>query len=138
MHEHVRLLTSDAILRNALLREATWTLELLSSAHETRREAAVYWAEPPTSSHDSIDPRSSTDVSTRCGLPPAQCETLPTVFKQGHLTIPQDAALTDPGEHLERSAQSISERYRRGMHTLIRQTLLSGRPPLSDRDPSGN
>lgn len=128
VHLLIRLLTRDAILVNALVKATTWTLELVSPPHETRSETAAYWDD-----HDlSVTIRSIREISdnpsTRYGLTAAQYETLRTAFEQGCVTVPRDATFSDISEKLGRSPQAISERYRRGMHTLIQNAFFLGAP----------
>ena len=57
------------------------------------------------------------------GLTPAQREALLTAAETGYFSIPRETSLAGLGEELDVSSQSASERLRRGMITLIENTL---------------
>ncbi|QSG03665.1 helix-turn-helix domain-containing protein [Natranaeroarchaeum sulfidigenes] len=57
------------------------------------------------------------------GLTPGQREALVTAAESGYFSIPRETSLAGVGEELGVSSQSASERLRRGMITLIENTL---------------
>ena len=68
----------------------------------------------------------------RFGLTKDQYKTLRLAAEQGYFKIPREADQDDLAEELGISHQAVSERIRRGLESLIEDTLLVG--PLEDDD----
>jgi hypothetical protein len=62
---------------------------------------------------------------SRYGLTTPQYETLITALEGGYFSIPRGAALEDVADELGVSSQAASERLRRGMKTLVTNTLAT-------------
>ncbi|WP_331235231.1 bacterio-opsin activator domain-containing protein [Natronorarus salvus] len=62
--------------------------------------------------------------SGRFGLTEEQTEALTLATERGFYRVPREATLMDLSEKMEISHQSLSERLRRGQHTLNSNTLL--------------
>jgi hypothetical protein len=60
---------------------------------------------------------------SRYGLTAPQYETLLTALDRGYFSIPRGAALQDVADELGVSSQAASERLRRGMKTLVANTI---------------
>ncbi|WP_380681753.1 helix-turn-helix domain-containing protein [Salinigranum sp. GCM10025319] len=58
-------------------------------------------------------------------LTEAQRETLIEASESGYLEVPRACSLAELGDRLEISDSSASERFRRGVNQLVRQTILS-------------
>ncbi|MCT9095648.1 helix-turn-helix domain-containing protein [Haloarchaeobius sp. HME9146] len=58
-------------------------------------------------------------------LTPAQREALEASVKAGYYEVPRQSTLEDVADELGVSSQATSERLRRGMRTVLRETLLS-------------
>lgn len=59
------------------------------------------------------------------GLTETQRNTLVAAFEAGYFTVPRETSLTNLAEQLEASHQSVSERLRRAMGTLVESTLIT-------------
>ena len=59
----------------------------------------------------------------RYGLTDRQRETLVTAVDAGYLEIPRACSLADLGDRLGVSSNAASERFRRGVQTLVRSTV---------------
>lgn len=84
-----------------LCREQGFTIEL----------RAVY--------HDAAE---GSPVTAR--LSPAQQEALAIAYEMGYYDIPRQASLADIAAQIDISSQSVSERLRRGVSTLLETSLL--------------
>jgi hypothetical protein len=62
----------------------------------------------------------------RYGLTEEQHEALVYAAKRGYFRIPRDVTLEELAEETDVSHQALSERLRRGMETLVEDTLLIG------------
>jgi predicted DNA binding protein len=62
---------------------------------------------------------------TRYGLTAPQYETLITALENGYFSIPRGATLEDVADELGVSSQAASERLRRGMKSLVANTLAT-------------
>lgn len=104
----------------------TWTLRVLfpertalSRAHEFARERGF-----------SLDVRSVYQMDDerggRVGLTEIQHDVLVAAFKAGYFKVPREVSLKEFSERQGVSHQAMSERLRRGVHTLIEHTLITG------------
>ncbi|MDS0281533.1 helix-turn-helix domain-containing protein [Haloarcula onubensis] len=66
------------------------------------------------------------EPSGRVGLTDGQREVLVRAARQGYFDVPRDVDLEGLADDCEVSHQALSERLRRGMGTLIEDTLLVG------------
>lgn len=63
------------------------------------------------------------DGRSRYGLTDRQRETLVAAVEEGYLEIPRSCSLAELGEGLDVSSNAASERFRRGVRRLIRNTV---------------
>lgn len=66
------------------------------------------------------------------GLTDAQREALVTALQVGYMDVPRESSLGDLGDHLDVSDTAASQRFRRGVRTLVRATLDAD--PGADRE----
>ncbi|ELY80407.1 bacterio-opsin activator HTH domain-containing protein [Natrinema pellirubrum DSM 15624] len=78
------------------------------------------------------------DAGSQFGLTSRQREALVAAVEAGYLDIPRSCTLAELGERLGISQNAASERFRRGVETLVENTVYDDRSPLSGsgwRDP---
>jgi predicted DNA binding protein len=75
--------------------------------------------------------------SVRAGLTADQHEALLLAYKQGYFAVPRDVDLETIADELCVSHQALSERLRRGHHTLIKESLAVGTDPTMDEHRAG-
>ena len=68
----------------------------------------------------------------RYGLSPKQREALVTAWGSGYYRVPRGATLGDIAAALDISEQSVSQRLRRGLHSLIAATVAGRRDAPAD------
>lgn len=73
--------------------------------------------------------RPAISADSRCGLTEIQHETLEVAYREGYFSTPRDASLSDLGELLDVSHQSVSRRIRTGLENLLEGTLVSDHEP---------
>lgn len=66
------------------------------------------------------------------GLSDAQYETLITAYELGYFQVPRETTVDELGEELGVSAQSVSERLRRGHEKLVSGALPAAVEEASD------
>lgn len=71
----------------------------------------------------------------RSGLTELQLETLRTAFEAGHFHVPRGASLGELSAEFDVSRQALSERLRRGVGTLVENTLRA-RPGTDGYEPA--
>ena len=103
--------------------------ENLSSFQNTLRERDV-----PVTIHRVWQPNVTQE--SRYGLTEIQRETLELAFERGFFEVPRDASLTDLGEALEVSHQSVSRRVRSGLSNLLASTLMDGPDAEAESEPA--
>lgn len=81
-----------------------------------------------TSWFDQLDTR-------HFALTELQAETLLTAFDRGFYSVPREVNLEELAAPLEVSHQALSERLRRGVHSLIETTIAKNRDPVPTDDP---
>ena len=99
--------------------------ENLSAFRETLRERDV-----PVTIRRVWNPKVTNE--DRYELTTKQRETLELAFEAGYFEVPRDASLTDLGEMLDISHQSVSRRLRGGLTNLLATTLMD--EPDADTD----
>jgi predicted DNA binding protein len=72
----------------------------------------------------------------RDNLTPDQHEALTAAYKQGYFKVPRDDSLETIADELNVSHQALSERLRRGHHTLIKNRLVIDPIRPTDDDPA--
>ena len=73
---------------------------------------------------DSVRNLRDEDQTTFYGLTEAQRETLVMAVREGYYDIPRDVDTSELSEHFEISGQAVTERLRRAIATLVRNTLM--------------
>ncbi|SEO38142.1 GAF and HTH_10 associated domain-containing protein [Halogranum amylolyticum] len=101
--------------RDSLRRIREWSHE----RHRSFRVEKIYNAEP-------------TETGTPYGLTEAQLEAIRHCFRDGYFQVPRQTTCTDVAEKLGISSQSVSERLRRGLATVIEGTGLVRDDGLTD------
>jgi len=98
------------------------TREHFSRTHEFATEHGL--AFDITSIRESVG-----NSAGRFGLTDGQHEVLVRAAQQGYFDVPQQTKLEELADDCDVSHQALSERLRRGMGTLIEDTLLVGAEP---------
>lgn len=121
---YARSLELDGVIVSAGCDDAGWTVEMLFPDREsfgafrrTFEDAAV--SVTVESIHSGEVDRSTADAD----LTPAQREILSRAVEVGYFDIPRETTLRGLGDEVGVSGQAASERLRRGMETLVRETL---------------
>lgn len=70
--------------------------------------------------------------AARYGLSPKQREALVTAWEAGYYRVPRGATLGDIAAALDITEQSVSQRLRRGIHSLLGATLAGGPDATAD------
>ena len=114
----------DLLIESATGTDECWHFRLqgpdrgnLSAFQETLRERGV-----STTVRRIWNPEVTN--KDRYGLTEKQRETLELAFREGYFKVPRDASLTDLGETLNISHQSVSRRVRGGLYNLLATTLM--------------
>ncbi|MDF9744364.1 helix-turn-helix domain-containing protein [Natrinema salsiterrestre] len=74
---------------------------------------------------DTRETADSGDTRSQFGVTNRQREALVAAVDAGYLDIPQSCSLAELGERLDISQNAASERFRRGVRTLIENTVYS-------------
>lgn len=114
----------DGVIVDADCSSAGWTMEMLfpdRDAFAAYRRACKDQGLTVTveSIHSGDLDRSSPDAD----LTPAQREILSKAVEVGYFDIPRETTLRGLGDEVGVSGQAASERLRRGMETLVRESL---------------
>lgn len=135
----VHLLTEqDGTITHADGRDGIWALRVLfpdraalSRAHEFSKTNGF-----------SLDVRAiyamDDERRMQVGLTKPQTEALVTGYEHGYFEVPRGMTLSDLAAQEGVSHQSLSERLRRGMDTLIAQTLITGSEPEQEDEGQGS
>lgn len=83
----------------------------------------------------SIRDRDATTFEDEFGLTPSQRELLALAWDRGYFSIPRDASLAELAAELGISQQAASERLRRGLRTMVSNTVCEGDTDTNCRSP---
>lgn len=115
----------DAHVMEATGTADTWVFELRFPSHETLSQFQTYCADIslPVSVERIYNP-TKPDAGPWYGLTAAQREMLTRAVKQGYYAIPRQTSTQTLADEFEISDQAVTERLRRGISTLVTNTLL--------------
>lgn len=74
------------------------------------------------------------ESETEAALTDAQQEALALAYERGYFNSPRDVTLVNLGDELGISQQAVASRLRRGIRSILGNTLAASRPP-TDRPP---
>lgn len=123
------LVSLDGLLLEGTGSRGTWRVRVLfpdraalSAFYDRCREIGL---EPRVS---SVAIESATDSGSDFGLTEPQRRALVEAARRGYFDVPKGISLVDLADAIGVSDQAVSERLRRGMQTLVAQTLLDADP----------
>lgn len=115
----------------ATLLEATgdadvWEFELRFPSHDTLSRFQEYYVDRDLSiTIKRIYNPTEPDAGPWFGLTPPQRETLSRAVEAGYYSLPRNTSTLQLGEEFGVSDQAVTERLRRGITTLVSNTLLA-------------
>lgn len=120
-----RLLDLDAVLLSGTGTADTWGLEIRFPSHEALSEFQDYYLEEsiPISVERIYNP-TKPDAGPWYGLTAIQRETLIHAGKSGYYSLPRQISTQELADNFDISDQATTERLRRGIETLLSNTLL--------------
>lgn len=120
-----RFLDLDAVLLGATGTADTWALELRFPTHEALSEFQAYYLEEDIEvSIERIYNPTKPDAGPWYGLTATQRETLMYAVKSGYYSLPREISTQELANAFDVSDQAVTERLRRGIVTLVMNTLL--------------
>lgn len=127
-----RLAEMDAHVLEATGTAKSWGFELRFPSHERLSAFQTYTDEAhlPITVERIYNP-TKPDAGPWYGLTPEQREVLVNAVESGYYSIPREVSTKALAEEFEISDQAVTERLRRGISTLVTNTLL-----LSETDQS--
>lgn len=118
------LVALDGVVFDAVATDGVWEADLflpsresVSRFHDEMQELGL---NPELL---SIADGNSESLTESHGLTPTQRETLVTALEKGYFSIPRDITLVEFADELGISDQAASERLRRGIQALVRDTI---------------
>lgn len=122
-----RILDLDAVLLNATGTADTWRLELRFPTHDALSEFQDYYVEADFSvAIERIYNPTKPDAGPWYGLTASQREALAYAVEGGYYSLPRQMSTQELADAFDISDQAVTERLRRGISTLVRNTLLVG------------
>lgn len=119
------ILDLDGVMLSATATTDTWSLELRFPTHEALSEFQAYYIDENIQvSIKHIYNPTRPDAGPWFGLTPPQRETLTYAVESGYYALPRETSTQELGENFDISDQAITERLRRGISALVRNTLL--------------
>jgi predicted DNA binding protein len=104
----------------------TWELELRFINHEELSDFQQYYTDENIDvTIERIYNPTKPDAGAWYGLTPVQRETLMSAVEQGYYSLPRRVSTQELGERFDISDQAVTERLRRGIETLVTNTLLA-------------
>lgn len=103
-----------------------WQIELRFPTHEALSTFQEYYVEHdiPVSIEKIYNP-TKPDAGPWYGLTPVQRETLTRAVESGYYALPRQTSTKDLAAEFDVSDQATTERLRRGISTLVENTLLA-------------
>lgn len=115
----------DGVLLSATGTADTWSLELRFPTHGALSEFQEYYVEENIQvSIKHIYNPTKPDAGPWFGLTPTQRKTLMYAVESGYYSLPRGVSTQELGENFDISDQAVTERLRRGISTLVSNTLL--------------
>ncbi len=118
------LVTNQATILTATTNDERWIVRLMFPTHDGVSRTMTHCKEHDIDLEMIAIREMSGQPAGRSGLTDAQFEALTAAWEQGFYTVPREVDLVDLAEDLGVSHQALSERLRRGIDTLIRDTLM--------------
>ncbi|MGM0447752.1 MAG: helix-turn-helix domain-containing protein [Methanobacteriota archaeon] len=123
------ILDLDAVLLGASGDADAWGLELRFPTHEALSAFQDYYVEEDIDvSINRIYNPTKPDADPWYGLTPPQRETLADAVASGYYSLPRQISTQELADSFDISDQAVTERLRRGISTLVRNTLLVEEP----------
>lgn len=124
-----RILNLDAVLLSAAGTADTWGLELRFPSHEALSAFQEFYLDEDIDvSIDRIYNPTKPDAGPWYGLTPPQRETLTAAVEGGYYSLPRQISTQELADTFDISDQAVTERLRRGISTLVLNTLLVEEP----------
>ena len=120
-----KILDLDAVLLGATGATEAWGLELRFPSHEALSAfQEFYLNEDIEMSVERVYNPTKPDAGPWYGLTPPQRETLADAVEGGYYSLPRQISTQELADSFDISDQAVTERLRRGIATLVRNTLL--------------
>jgi predicted DNA binding protein len=131
------VLTMDAQVLQATGTAQTWQFELRMPSHEALSDFQAYCADAglPIEVKRIYNP-TKPDAGPWYGLTGSQREMLARAVEAGYYSIPREVSTQALADEFDISDQAVTERLRRGIHTLVTNTLLLGEEAEASTNPS--
>ncbi|WP_135304921.1 helix-turn-helix domain-containing protein [Haloarcula amylovorans] len=126
------LTNSKACLLDAVGENGTWSLRLMYPSREHLTETKTFCSEHELSFTINAIRKMGGEPSGRYGLTAAQYNALTAAVTAGYFDVPRDVMLDELADKMNISHQALSERFRRGIHALVEETLLIGFAELNE------
>lgn len=120
-----KILDLDAVLLGATGAADTWGLELRFPSHEALSAFQEFYLDEAIDvSIERIYNPTKPDAGPWYGLTPPQRETLSDAVEGGYYSLPRQISTQELADSFDISDQAVTERLRRGISTLVSNTLL--------------
>ncbi|WP_424015944.1 helix-turn-helix domain-containing protein [Halorubrum xinjiangense] len=124
-----KILDLGAVLLGATGTADTWGLELRFPSHEALSTFQEYYLDEDIDvSIERIYNPTKPDAGPWYGLTPPQRETLADAVEAGYYSLPRQISTQELADSFDISDQAVTERLRRGISTLVANTLLVDEP----------
>mgnify|MGYP002760840806 FL=1 len=124
-----RILDLDGVLLGATGTTDSWGLELRFPTHEALSAFQDHYVEEDIGvTVERIYNPTKPDAGPWYGLTPPQRETLADAVSAGYYSLPRQISTQELADSFDISDQAVTERLRRGISTLVRNTLLVEEP----------
>lgn len=124
-----RILDLDAVLLGATGTADTWGLELRFPSHEALSSFQEFYLDEDIDvSIERIYNPTKPDAGPWYGMTPPQRETLAAAVEAGYYSLPRQISTQELADSFGISDQAVTERLRRGISTLVLNTLLIDEP----------
>jgi predicted DNA binding protein len=121
------ILNLDAVLLDATGNADTWALELRFPSHDALSAFQDHYIDEDIQvSIERIYNPTKPDAGPWYGLTPPQRETLAHAVESGYYSLPREMSTKELADGFDISDQAVTERLRRGIATLVSNTLLIG------------
>jgi len=137
--DNVQLLLQMLVANEATALEAStsgerWVLRIMFPTHDEVSATREFCQEHNITLGVHSIREMDTEPAGRYGLTEEQYEALRVACESGYYAVPREIALDDLAEDFDISHQAFSERLRRAVDALVRDTLLIEEdPPETDR-----
>lgn len=119
------IIRMEAVLLSATGTADSWELELRFPDHGTLSDFQEYYVDQGIQvTIDGIYNPTKPDAGPWYGLTPQQRETLAEAARGGYYSLPRGISTKELATEFDISDQAVTERLRRGISTLVSNTLL--------------